>query len=65
MEHSGISGVHSFLGGNSTTTVRTKLYISDEPAAPEALGASQNHCKGIQDIEEFSFNTTVSFFMIW
>lgn len=64
----GISGVHSFLkkmwklyhnGPNET------FYISDEPAAPEALKSLHKTIKKvIQDIEEFSFNTTVSSFMI-
>lgn len=64
----GITGVHSFLkklwklyhsGENES------FYVSDENAAAESLKTLHKTIKKVQeDIEDFSFNTSVSSFMI-
>lgn len=75
----GITGVHSFLkkfwklyhfpsatkGGTPTQTNEDGFYVSNEPASKEALKTLHKTIKKVaDDIENFSFNTSVSTFMI-
>jgi len=71
----GITGVHSFLkklwklyhsaSPNSSEGGEQDFYISEEKASNEAMRTLHKTIKKVQeDIENFSFNTTVSTFMI-
>lgn len=72
----GITGVHSFLkkfwklyhtspGFDSAQPSGENFYVSDEPASKESLKTLHKTIKKVaEDIENFSFNTSVSTFMI-
>jgi leucyl-tRNA synthetase len=69
----GLSGVHNFLKklwklyfpSNSLQEGEQDFVVSDEPASKESLKTLHKTIKKVtQDIEEFSFNTSVSTFMI-
>lgn len=69
----GLSGVHNFLKklwklystSNSTQEGGQDFVVSDEPASKESLKTLHKTIKKVTlDIEEFSFNTSVSTFMI-
>ena len=69
----GLSGVHNFLKklwklysiSNSLQEGKQDFVVSDEPASKESLKTLHKTIKKVtQDIEEFSFNTSVSTFMI-
>jgi leucyl-tRNA synthetase len=69
----GLSGVHNFLKklwklyflSNSSQEGKQDFVVSDEPASKESLKILHKTIKKVtQDIEEFSFNTSVSTFMI-
>jgi leucyl-tRNA synthetase len=69
----GLSGVHNFLKklwklyftSNSLQEGRQDFVVSDEPASKESLKILHKTIKKVtQDIEELSFNTSVSTFMI-
>jgi leucyl-tRNA synthetase len=70
---SGLSGVHNFLKklwklyftSNSLQEGKQDFVVSDEPASKESLKILHKTIKKVtQDIEGFSFNTSVSTFMI-
>jgi leucyl-tRNA synthetase len=70
---SGLSGVHNFLKklwklyftSNSLKEGKQDFVVSDEPASKESLKILHKTIKKVtQDIEGFSFNTSVSTFMI-
>ncbi|EMY81306.1 leucyl-tRNA synthetase LeuS [Psychroflexus gondwanensis ACAM 44] len=69
----GLSGVHNFLKklwklysiSKSPQEEGQNFVVSDEPASKESLKTLHKTIKKVtQDIEEFSFNTSVSTFMI-
>jgi leucyl-tRNA synthetase len=69
----GLSGVHNFLKklwklyftSNSLQEGKQDFVVSDEPVSKESLKTLHKTIKKVtQDIEEFSFNTSVSTFMI-
>ncbi|MBZ9652372.1 leucine--tRNA ligase [Psychroflexus montanilacus] len=62
----GLSGVHNFLKKLwKLYQDEDQLLVSDEPASKESLKTLHKTIKKVtQDIEDFSFNTSVSTFMI-
>lgn len=64
----GITGVHSFLKKLWKlyhSSAGETFFVADEKAAPEAMKTLHKTIKKVQeDIENFSFNTSVSSFMI-
>lgn len=72
----GITGVHSFLkkfwklyhtfpGFDSAQPANEDFYVCDEPASKDSLKSLHKTIKKVaEDIENFSFNTSVSTFMI-